>query len=527
MKIYFHIGQHKTGSTAIQQFLAANQQLIALKYNMLYPNYNGTDFISKVPFHHHSFFQKIRRYSSTEEICLEFERCMHYCRQSGIENLIFSNESLFSNKIWPELIWKVLQRIKVEYQFILYLKRQDKWVESAWKERGCRDLRYNSIQEFSNLEKMDWHQKMQEWLKYFRPENFTLRCFEREMIGEDVVVDFMKILGINDLTEFDLRDRKEYLINSGFLPEVIEIFNLCKIQDETTDETFIPKNNLQSFFNRALSYKFRKEDAFKSYGMLSPAERLNIIRKYEQSNAQLSAIFFGEQRKSLFLEPLPNPNEQWKTEETLTLQKAIPVFVDLLLYLNDQIQQSAQLEHKFRTEVRDSITKQRNQVSKISAETDSLKGVMEKLTYLPGRGKLNYLKGPGHDLKYSTINLTKLISNARSWNQFSGVNINGEGLELYSTGEDPYFQIPWKLNLKRIKSLRIEMTTPGPTTLQVFYKTSYFQQFKEIFSVRQQLPTGRTTSIILFPLPVISGKLRIDPGCLPGRYIIHTIEIGS
>ncbi len=43
MKIYFHVGQAKTGSGAIQSFLNINREILATRYKILYPNINSTD----------------------------------------------------------------------------------------------------------------------------------------------------------------------------------------------------------------------------------------------------------------------------------------------------------------------------------------------------------------------------------------------------------------------------------------------------------------------------------------------------
>ena len=49
--------------------------------------------------------------------------------------------------------------------------------------------------------------------------------------------------------------------------------------------------------------------------------------------------------------------------------------------------------------------------------------------------------------------------------------------------------------------------------------------FVEDNSVVKLLPEGRSISIFYFPQAFFSGKLRINPGDLPGKYIIHQIEI--
>jgi len=99
--------------------------------------------------------------------------------------------------------------------------------------------------------------------------------------------------------------------------------------------------------------------------------------------------------------------------------------------------------------------------------------------------------------------------------------------EFTSTGNDPAFIFADYPTFKNTRAIRIEITTPAVTHFQFFFTSPEADHFVEKNSIVKLLPEGRSKSILYFSEAIISGKLRIDPGDLPGKYIIHHLEIGK
>jgi hypothetical protein len=68
---------------------------------------------------------------------------------------------------------------------------------------------------------------LRNWVKYFSPEQFIVRIYEKSCIGDDVVNDFLKIVGIYDKTGFVDPPDNNLNVNAGLKPEVVEILILC------------------------------------------------------------------------------------------------------------------------------------------------------------------------------------------------------------------------------------------------------------------------------------------------------------
>ena len=101
MKLILHIGQSKTGTTALQSFLLSNKNRLAQE-GILYPDY----YLTGMPLNtlnHNSFAEELS--GLTRHPCLTFEE---YCKQftqemksTGCETMILSAESFFgAPQIW-------------------------------------------------------------------------------------------------------------------------------------------------------------------------------------------------------------------------------------------------------------------------------------------------------------------------------------------------------------------------------------------------------------------------------------------
>ena len=96
---------------------------------------------------------------------------------------------------------------------------------------------------------------------------------------------------------------------------------------------------------------------------------------------------------------------------------------------------------------------------------------------------------------------------------------------LHSFGGDPIVLLP-ELTCRNAQSmvLRLEIKSPEKTEAQIFYRTRNQGQFTEALSFRKEI--GKGENIVYFQLPAdeIVGQVRLDPGKVPGDYIIRSLE---
>ena len=96
---------------------------------------------------------------------------------------------------------------------------------------------------------------------------------------------------------------------------------------------------------------------------------------------------------------------------------------------------------------------------------------------------------------------------------------------LHSSGEDPIVLLP-EFTCRNAKSmvLRLEIKSPEKTEVQIFYRTRDQGWFTERLSFRREIEKGENIVYFQLPSDEIVGPIRLDPGKVPGCYIIHSLE---
>jgi hypothetical protein len=96
-------------------------------------------------------------------------------------------------------------------------------------------------------------------------------------------------------------------------------------------------------------------------------------------------------------------------------------------------------------------------------------------------------------------------------------------LRLRSTSADPYLELPRvPLDPQRDTWVRIDITVPKPTRVQLFWKAAPGDRFREQDSFSWPAQEGRQT--LVRGLGIVGGHFRLDPGTATGEYAIHGIE---
>lgn len=330
VQLFIHIGQPKTGSSAIQAFFNYNRVNLIKNHHVLYPNFFDGDFGKGFQHNHERIFMEAKLHDDYPSCIIAFKKCKKYCERRKITKVVVSNES-FGWTWWPELLYQIIQANDFDFKIVLYLRRQDHWIESAWKQWGHKDKQYHTIQDFSANFQMDWLLVLKQWVALFNPGDFIIRPFEKSSIGDDVVQDFLKIVGIQDKTGFIAPPDNNLTVNAGLSPEVVEILRHCNGMINHPDD-----NSLLNYMNTSLSDRFKKRDPFKNYGFLTTAERKAIIEKYEESNREIAKMFFGPERDNLFLDPVEEIDDT-QIFHGLTIENIIPVLMELLFNQSKEI----------------------------------------------------------------------------------------------------------------------------------------------------------------------------------------------
>lgn len=333
---YVHIGAHKTGTTAIQNFLLSN--ISALGKKGWFYERHGPDVVFELKKHS---AREIR--GNPDSPVLKYFRSID---QSDLPNVILSAEGLEGLTDKGVDRFKTLMEDRYDVKIVYYVRRQDERLEAEYKQR-VKSPQINQIwnrtskqgrlsatfSEFlsDNYEEvidavLDYSEIIGRWASFFGKENMIIRVYEKQQMPDGSVKDFIRTLGIPFDDSFRL---DEILFNRSFTREETEFIRICNIacKDDHDLHDFIVKS-----FNRLQL----KKGSGSGQGYMTPRERREVISRYEESNARVAREYLHREDGRLFLAPVPSPDEPFVPFTGLTVEDLVPIVTQLLHQVDDR-----------------------------------------------------------------------------------------------------------------------------------------------------------------------------------------------
>jgi hypothetical protein len=325
---YVHIGAGKTGTSAIQAFLNNNRVILFKDHSCIYPNTNAIIKqynIGKCR-NHIGFFKN----KSELEIITEIRNIIVFSRENNVQKIVFSWEGLFDRHQFARIIKSALAGSDdVSPWIILYLRRQDHWLESAWKQWFAMRKEYKDFHHFITTYKIGWDDALAVWSDNFGKDRILIQPYESSQLKGGLIDNFLEKLKIeykgNHWNEVENQD-----YNLGFNEDIIEILYLNRDYYSNTDSSI-----LQNYFANALPKEYKKSP-FEKYSLISPRKRLEILNQYEPMNRYIARNFLMREDGRLFYEPWPSAEDHWNQSAGLTVEKMVPVFSYLLYTVNNR-----------------------------------------------------------------------------------------------------------------------------------------------------------------------------------------------
>jgi hypothetical protein len=330
IEVFLHIGSPKTGTSAIQAFFNANRKKLVTDHSCLYPNFNAPSFDTGMQHNHCLYLRSANPETITETI----GNLIDVCRREKIHKLVISCEFLFHRTEYVKILSQALPGDgDIQCKVIAYLRREDHFIESSWKQWGIKKHR-NIYDYISNVElKMEWDKLLDLWAQEFGVENVIVRVYEKQQLGKGLIDDFFRVIGIDYSSDTWNEPPKNNLnANFGFNRDILQIFHLNSDMFRDGDD-----NRLFNFFDQYLPDSFKKSP-FEKYGLLSPKDRIGILTGFSAMNEYIARKYLKREEGNLFFEPLPEPDETWEPYEGLTVEKIVPVFTQVIFNMDCQIQ---------------------------------------------------------------------------------------------------------------------------------------------------------------------------------------------
>ncbi|MCR5452017.1 MAG: hypothetical protein K6F00_05250 [Lachnospiraceae bacterium] len=359
-KLIVHLGTPKTGTTAIQFFLHDNaKRLMELNYDFpdvkevftedrgffnidnnesSYANGNfiiDTLALSAYKEGRESFeellkhvFPDIAEYYRTviPDNKTDFDMFIAYIKERlSKHNVIISSENLWTFSY--DFLKKLKAEIEEEIEVVVYLRRQDKYVESMWNEVIKLGVVSDTVQEYFDYmiyDEADNHgihygRRLKQLIGIVGRENVKVRLYEKESFSKNggLCFDFLDAIGIND----DRENWSERKIDpngriAGSTVNLKRIFNEYLSKRVDNDKDIILNKRLDhvreynEIFYRLSSVYSKKNRPADAY--FSAKERLRLEKLFSADNEYIAKEFFGrETGEALFA------NDNWSAERNV------------------------------------------------------------------------------------------------------------------------------------------------------------------------------------------------------------------
>ncbi|ROS01855.1 hypothetical protein EDC56_2304 [Sinobacterium caligoides] len=275
MKIYLHIGTHKTGTTVIQRFLGESKKLEENGYRYLPSRLFSK--IEKSPGKDAFYTALANAVSEVEDDC---KLIISYEKLSGAMVAGYSDAENVAAKLSECLSQHAVQ-------IVVYYREQSSFLQSAYTQSVHQGQGHSFDEFYSKIDTrgIDWQAHKSKYEKYFGAGCVTVRpyCKERFYRG-DLISDFLHAIEfpedkIGDLVDgYDSGGRK---VNPGYSSSALNLavsVNPMLEQDERKEL-------------RAILQRISSKNKFERYSILSDELNEELYHRYYQSNKNLGLNF--------------------------------------------------------------------------------------------------------------------------------------------------------------------------------------------------------------------------------------------
>lgn len=279
--IYLHIGTHKTGSTALQNFCALNLDLLKqydIDYLIQDTIWNGHHFLGWA-FRGNDV--SIEQYCKFKDIGV-LNHLEYSIEQSGCNIFLLSSENLFLMED-ESYAKRFFERFKgYEIKVIVYLREQSEFLESWYYELVRAD--YCSLtQEFEEYLKnpqyeLDYSKVLTKWARYVGKDSIKVISYNEIKKNRSLYTSFINSLGISNIDGFKIPESTNERVNYK------QLLRIKEINKEGLDPKI--RNELVRGVINNEKLKSSKNISFISKNMES-----YLINRYYDSNEKMLNMF--------------------------------------------------------------------------------------------------------------------------------------------------------------------------------------------------------------------------------------------
>lgn len=309
-RIFLHIGQPKTATTTIQNFLSINRAEL-IKHGWLYPN-AGRQYAA-----HHllgNFFRAAPIHwigrADPAQVMAELK---HEIDESNCDNIILSTESLYFAEN-PDQFAAYLKDFDVSV--VVFLRRQDEWLESAYQENRKNGENRLDPERYltAHQPSLDYAGRLDFWASAFGKNKILVHTFERTSARLPVEQVFMENIG----APFPPGLIRAPLLNERLNRDCIAFLTQFEAAPRVDMKHQVIKDIL-------IKYSVKHPDTPALKNFYTPQRRRQIVEAHAEANAYVAREYLGRADGRLFNNPLPKDSDPWQPYPGLRAPVAVSI----------------------------------------------------------------------------------------------------------------------------------------------------------------------------------------------------------
>ncbi|HTT98940.1 MAG TPA: hypothetical protein VMF58_12885 [Rhizomicrobium sp.] len=270
--LVLHIGTHKTGTSALQAFLAANAEALQ-QHGVRYIEAGRPKRLA-----HHMLAWSIRGRRNTNISIWDGVR-------GEIARTPDTTHVLSSEGFWFEDPVRVKELLGYDgpVKIVAYLRRQDQFLQSLYKQTVADGRKKDFDTWLADVpHRGDYATVMNAWAVVFGADAIVARPYQRNGENIDTIADFLSLLNIDKAIVPDVRPGTTY--NPSPRRELLHFlraFNQLNL-----------KIDYEKFFHSVMG----RDKAYKrSIDLLTYEQRRAVLDRYEQCNREITERYWKEE----------------------------------------------------------------------------------------------------------------------------------------------------------------------------------------------------------------------------------------
>lgn len=317
-RIFLHIGQPKTATTTIQNFLSINQAKL-IKHGWLYPNagrqYDGHHLLG-------NFFRAAPIHwigqADPAQVMANLKREID---ETNCDNIILSTESLYFAEN-PDQFAAYLKDFDVSV--VVFLRRQDEWIESAYQENlkngETRLGPEGYLAALSNS--LAYAVIIDSWAVAFGKRNIKIHIFDSADKRSPIEKIFMHLAGAPFTNDMKIPTAENERLNR----DCVEFLSMFSEDLRVGRKYEIIKRGL-------INYSGQNPDSVEFRNIYPPKIRQQIVENYAKTNAYVAQTYLGREDGKLFTSAAPTDIDAWRFYPGLSAQGAVAIAEFLMNYM--------------------------------------------------------------------------------------------------------------------------------------------------------------------------------------------------